>query len=106
MSKSKKTVYIAGPMRGFDDENRAAFRRAAARLRRRGWEPVTPMEFEAALQRLPVVAIMEAELAALPFFDAIYLLKGWEDSDGAKAEARAALDAGIRILAEGGWSDE
>lgn len=33
----KPTIYIAGPMRGLPDFNRAAFNAAAERLAAKGW---------------------------------------------------------------------
>ena len=46
-------------------------------------------------------AVMDAELAAIPHLDAIYLLRGWEGSDGARAELKVAIENGMVILQEG-----
>ena len=47
-------------------------------------------------------AVMETDLAALRTCDAIYLLKGWENSRGAKKELAEAIAHGLIIKHEGG----
>jgi hypothetical protein len=47
-------------------------------------------------------AVMDADLAAVRSCDAIYLLRGWESSRGAKKELAEALTHGLTILQEGG----
>lgn len=46
-------------------------------------------------------AIMDAELAAVRSCDAIYLLRGWESSRGAKRELAEALQYNLKIMQEG-----
>ena len=45
---------------------------------------------------------MDADLAAVRSCDAIYLLRGWENSRGAKKELAEAIAHGLTILQEGG----
>lgn len=47
-------------------------------------------------------SVMDADLAAVRSCDAIYLLRGWEKSRGAKKELNEALAHGLTILQEGG----
>ena len=47
------------------------------------------------------LAAMDADLAAIRSCDAIYLLKGWETSRGAKRELKEALEHGLTIMQEG-----
>lgn len=47
-------------------------------------------------------AVMDADLAAVRSCDAIYLLRGWENSRGAKKELAEALAHGLQIMQEGG----
>ena len=47
-------------------------------------------------------AVMDADLAAVRSCDAIYLLRGWESSRGAKKELAEALAHGLTIMQEGG----
>lgn len=48
-------------------------------------------------------SIMSADLAAVRSCDAIYLLKGWETSRGAKRELAEAIAHGLTIMQEGDW---
>jgi hypothetical protein len=47
-------------------------------------------------------AVMDADLAAVRSCDAIYLLRGWENSRGAKKELAEALTHGLQVMQEGG----
>lgn len=47
-------------------------------------------------------AVMDADLAAVRSCDAIYLLRGWEQSRGAKKELAEALTHGLTVMQEGG----
>lgn len=47
-------------------------------------------------------AVMDADLAAVRSCDAIYLLRGWEKSRGAKKELAEALAHGLQVMQEGG----
>ena len=106
-------AYLAGPMRGRPDFNRAAFEAAAAGLRASGWEVVTPFDLDApdgadekeqltadgpALQRrfarrdLGLVLSFRAEDG-----DAVWLLPEWRTSVGATAEAAVARWVGLRV---------
>ena len=102
---NKKTVYIAGPMAGYSHNNIEAFDAAESKLRSEGWEVVNPLDFSAAFGDDPkgklLDACCEAERAAIPFLDAIYLLKGWKNSHGAKLELLVALKHNLMVLVEG-----
>ena len=47
-------------------------------------------------------AVMDADLAAVRSCNAIYLLRGWENSRGAKKELAEALAHGLQVMQEGG----
>jgi hypothetical protein len=47
-------------------------------------------------------AVMDADLAAVRSCDAIYLLRGWENSRGAKKELAEAIKCGLEVRQEGG----
>lgn len=106
---NRKTVYIAGPMAGLPDNNFPAFAAAHERLEAKGWHVVDPFDITDAfgvpadVQSNPRLlrAVMDAELAAIQHLDAIYLLRGWERSEGARAELAVALAHGKQILLEG-----
>ena len=46
-------------------------------------------------------AVMDADLAAVRSCDAIYMLRGWEDSRGAKKEIAEAIAHGLTVMQEG-----
>lgn len=102
---NRKTIYIAGPMAGIPDNNFPAFFAAAEILRSEGWTPINPAAFNGVFGRDPtgklLDAVCESERAAIPFLDAIYLLKGWEKSKGARRELEVALKYNLIVLVEG-----
>lgn len=105
--KKFKTIYIAGPMRNLPNHNIDAFFNAEEKLRLEGWAVVNPVKFNyifgtAVLQEDENIlrACMDAELSAIPHLDAIYLLKGWEKSEGARQELLVALKNNLVIEIE------
>lgn len=103
-----KMVYIAGPMRGYEDNNNKAFDDAERKLIVDGFRAVNPKNMNFVFHLLyqddgfdkRLKAAMQAELAAIPFCDAIYLLEGWEESEGARAELKVALEHNLGIMVE------
>ena len=102
---NKKTIYIAGQMAGLPELNFPAFFAAEEVLRSKGWEPINPARFNAVFGTEPtgrlLDAVCESERAAIPHLDAIYLLKGWEKSKGAKRELFVALQHNLEVIVEG-----
>ena len=117
-------IYISGKMTGLPDLNRTAFDAAEKRLTAQGHFVINPhrisepfgtaVEIAKAFQshyyeesRHPFAeaiyeSIMSADLAAVRSCDAIYLLRGWESSRGAKKELAEALAHGLTVMHEGG----
>lgn len=95
------SLYIAGPMTGLEDHGREAFDQATARLRSQGQLVTSPIEvaieafgtWEAA-RKAPYSAHIRNDLPALLACDGVVLLPGWEESPGARIEARVALETG------------
>lgn len=102
---NRKTIYIAGPMAGLPDNNFPAFAAAEEWLEAQGWKPINPAKFNAVFGDTPtgklLDAVCESERAAIPFLDAIYLLKGWQKSKGARRELEVALKYNLIVLVEG-----
>jgi len=117
-------LYLSGPMTSRSDHNRAAFAAAAERLRKRGHFVINPAELSAVFGTEDEIAasfvclyegifqtgkatsnlahcIMSADLAAVRSCDAIYLLRGWETSRGAKRELAEAIAHGLTVMQEG-----
>lgn len=99
-------VYIAGPMRGLQNFNYPAFAEAERELKKLGYKVInpatmgdkygTPEEINAdsgLLERL-----MREELRAVATCDAIYLLRGWEKSVGARKELALALQLDLQVI--------
>jgi nucleoside 2-deoxyribosyltransferase len=108
-------VYLAGPIAGYKDANRSAFRRAARYVEARGHTAVNPHNIvpvehidtecppgppggEGAEHSAP--CYMRADIAELLKCDAIFLLTGWEQSSGAFAEFHVARACGMSIYHE------
>jgi hypothetical protein len=117
-------------MTGIPDHNRPAFDAAAKRLREQGHFVINPHDLtpifgtaeeiseafaEAYANPLSNVksygehcsrmtlaaSVMSADLAAVRSCDAIYLLRGWETSRGAKRELAEAIAHGLTVMQEG-----
>lgn len=108
-------IYVAGPMTGYPDYNFPAFFETAEALEDGGWRVYNP-----AAHDLDVHGSLEAATAAFKAnpnrmlrdclhwdlgvitdkCDAIFMLKGWENSKGARAEHATALALGLEIIYE------
>jgi hypothetical protein len=102
-----KTIYIAGPMRGYPEHNFPAFDAAAKELRRAGWRVLSPAEMDrvAGIHEFTDLSnpstsikreVMRRDCAALCEADAIALLPGWEKSAGVKVELTLAKFLGLQ----------
>lgn len=107
---TKGRAYIAGPMRGKADHNFPAFKAAAEDLRAQGWQVTSPHELDEQEGFDPsngVTAEQYAHFLARDIqtlsrgIDTLFLLPGWEDSPGARAEFAYAQAIGLDILAYG-----
>ncbi len=93
----KPRTYLAGPMTGIPDLNFPAFHRAAASLRASGYEVINPAEINPDPSMTWEDAI-RADIPQLLTCEAIALLPGWENSRGARLEARIAHDLDMRQI--------
>lgn len=91
------TIYIAGPMTGLPDYNRAAFNAKEGELSAKGWKVLNP----AKIGDLPEYDMYwPINKAMLDGANAIYMLDGWEGSKGACAEHEYAAQNGILLMCE------
>jgi len=118
VKSKRKSIYIAGPMRGKPFFNFPAFDAAHDKLEDEGWNAISPADmdrehgFDALdmepdsdwndLSQVPftIDECMERDLEAIKNADAIYMLKGWQNSTGAQAEYWCARWRGKEILFE------
>ena len=124
-------VYISGKMTGCPDLNRQAFDEAEKRPTAKGHFVINPVNISVTFGTAEELAksfaihydlpgarvglhfsdlirgqdlaraVMDADLAAVRSCDAIYLLRGWETSHGAKKELAEAIEHGLKVMQEG-----
>lgn len=88
--------YLSGPMSGHADLNFPAFQEAAEDLRSRGHEVVSPHEINPDLNADWFDCIIE-DLQHVRGCTAMLMLKGWEDSYGARIEHLVAQKLQLHI---------
>lgn len=90
-----KKIYIAGPMTGYENFNRKSFNDAAVVCIGNGGIPLNPAILPPGLTQ---GQYMDICLAMIRAADAIYLLKGYEESKGAMAELAYAEKLELDII--------
>lgn len=90
-------IYISGKITGLDNQEAwQNFESAEAHLVNKGLEPINPMREVEGLNK-SWQDCMLADIALLFDCDAIYMLKNWQDSKGAKIEKAIAEHLGLII---------
>ena len=87
-------IYIAGPISGLPNFNRDAFNAEAHRLLGLGHVALNPAILPDGLEQ---AEYMDICLAMLRCADGIFMLDGWQQSAGAKAEYALAEKLGLDI---------
>lgn len=115
-SNAMKTIYIAGPMRGFKHYNFPAFDDAKEELEAKGWKVISPADLDRdrgfdpttlpddhdwssvdGLKHFKLKDAITEDVKAIRASDAIFMLPGWRQSTGATAEYHLAKWAGKEI---------
>ncbi len=92
-----KRIYISGAVTGTDDY-RERFEKAEERLTIRGYSVVNPVKVNGMLpQDTTYDDYMKMSICMLGTCDSIYMLKGYEDSNGANVELAMAEELGLQI---------
>jgi hypothetical protein len=100
-------IYISGPMSGMDNFNFPEFHRAAKRVREEGHNPINPAELPqlmfcdktANYVPVPYSILLDTCLETIAIMaDAILLLDGWENSNGACQELALAKKLGLQVM--------
>ena len=91
-------VYLSGPMTGLPDYNRPAFARVAEELRAQGKTVFNPGDIGPKENIMPRAWYMRKDLEGLMRSDSIYLLPGWETSEGAKLEVAIAKELELPVV--------
>lgn len=95
-----KSVYISGPMTGISDLNRPAFAWAEAQVIAAGLTPINPHTL--CDPSWDWQKCMRADVVALCACDALLLLPGWQNSNGAQLELHIAHRLGLVVLTDAG----
>lgn len=91
-------IYLAGPMSGRPDYNRAAFTTAASDLRTEGHFVLNPQDTTPPGDTRTYRNCMSVDLSWIcAHADCIALLPGWEASKGARVEVELAKCLGLEI---------
>lgn len=111
-----KTLYLAGRMRGIEKFNFPKFHSCAALLREQGWDVFNPAEHDESRgfdpskdEPAPLWQYLVHDLPEVCKRDAIAMIPGWEESQGACIELSVARQLGKLVLnAETGklWEPE
>jgi hypothetical protein len=123
-AQRRHVIYVAGPMRGYPNWNYHAFDSQTEALRKQGWQVVNPAEMDREFKEKyfdkhkisepntfdPMVNYHDQEFlrdvlsrdleAIAKNCTAIYMMKGWEHSLGARAEWALAKALGLDIFYE------
>jgi hypothetical protein len=96
-----KVIFISGPYRGNISNNIQHARMAAIKLWKEGWAVICPHMNTAHFDGLcPDETWLKGDLEILKRCDAIYVLKGWNESIGTKKEIERAINWGKEIIWE------
>lgn len=96
-------LYLAGPMRGLPDENRAAFDKAAAALRAAGHEVLVPHEHDDLFPGGTLRQKFARTVAWLcAYAEGMATLDGWHASLGTQGEVSCARALDIPVK---GWKE-
>ena len=94
-----KLVYVAGKYSGNVETNIKHAEKVSIDLIRQGYAVITPHK-NTAYYDIDYDTIIKMDLEILSRCDIIYMLKGWEESKGAKIEYDFARKEGINIFYE------
>ena len=99
---SKLKIYIAGPMRNYPDNNYPAFYEAEKFLEgKKVWDIVNPArmddELYADVSSIDYKEALKRDLDEVFKCDAMYMLRGWESSQGAIVEHALAVYLNLYI---------
>lgn len=90
-------IYISGPMAGIEGYKKN-FKAAEEKMKEAGHEVVNPAEIDG--EGMTREELLMLDLWMLEECDAIYMLKGWQQSCGANREYGFALAKGMGVMFE------
>ena len=102
----KLKIYIAGPMRGYPNNNHEAFDRAEEDLEKKKiWTPVNPARVDRDegvdpandMTKLELKQALKRDVDLIFECDCMYMLHGWTRSEGARMEHALASALGMGV---------
>lgn len=100
------TMYLAGPMTGYPDYNRAEFNKAAEFWVKQGFSVYNPAVPDPNLDDSDWKGYMRRSIRQITGYSYLALLPGWEDSKGAVLEVEIAKALEMPIYYPEGWYDK
>ena len=107
LDRSKTRIFIAGPMRGYENYNFKKFDHIEELLRQLGFDIVNPARISRKFKESEVnsdIAVynkmVDMQQDAERTCNTILLLDGWQWSEGVKLEVRTASELGMQFLLE------
>lgn len=91
------TIYISGPMAGIEGYEKN-FKAAEEKIKESGHEVVNPAEIDG--EGMTREELLKLDLWMMEECDAIYMLKGWQQSRCANREYGFALAKGMGVMFE------
>ena len=107
LDRSKTRIFIAGPMRGYENYNFKKFDHIEELLRQLGFDIVNPARISRKFKESEVNSdisvynkMIDMQQDAERTCNAILLLDGWQWSEGVKLEVKTASELGMQFLLE------
>ena len=94
----KKRIYISGKITG-ESNYKSIFEKAEKELTSKGYDVINPCKV-AEYEFFTYEEFMKMDFLLIEMVDAIYMLKNWKTSKGAKAELRYAEALGKKVYFE------
>lgn len=91
-------MFLSGPMTGYDNWNHDKFNQVAAEFRMAGFEVCSPAEFFDGDTTRDRSEYMRESIKWLLEADTVILLPGWQESEGAKLEAKIGDELGLIMV--------
>jgi hypothetical protein len=100
--RKRRRVFISGPVTGRELEATPDFFEAKFELSQAGCDPINPIILSGGMPKDAThEEYMKITMDMLDMADEIYMLDGWENSEGAKAERRHAISKGMVVRYQG-----
>lgn len=103
---NNRKIYLSGKITGLSfTEAYEAFGEAKEKLKKEGWQPVSPIEIgidapAGASDDEVYKAHLKADIVELTKCEAIYMMASWQSSEGATLEHDIAKSIGLQIIYE------